>query len=186
MSPITYPNQRVVTVHKASRGTSFLGVNNDVWMAACRDLGYPATVLYLYLAANADNYQFALSPAAIQNALGMPRTTYRDQIRNLINKGYLVECGGNRYDFYEIPKNRTALCNGSVSVTATALREEECAFLVEDEAYAVDNETGEIIEIDNKYSDTYMESIDNTVFDFRKPIVASKKFEGKGWSIEDF
>lgn len=115
MPQITYPNQRLVTVHKADIGNNFLGVNNSVWTAACRDLGYPATILYLYLSANANGYQLALSPAAVQNALGMPRTTYRDQIRNLINKGYLVEVGGNRFDFYEIPQKTNVLENALMS-----------------------------------------------------------------------
>lgn len=184
MPSITYPNQKMVTVHKADLGTSFLGVNNEVWMAACRDLGYPAMVLYLYLSANANNYQFALSPAAIQNALGMPRTTYRDQIQNLSNKGYLVERGGNRFDFYETPQKQSIQIINHEPVTATALCKEECAFLVDDETHSVNTETGEIIEINNKYGDTYSEPIDNTVFDFRKPIVASEKF--KNWSITDF
>ena len=48
-------------------------------------------MLYLYLASNANNYEFALSPAAIRQAIGMPASTYRDQICKLVDKGYLVQ-----------------------------------------------------------------------------------------------
>lgn len=185
MPQITYPNQRLVRVHKAELGNNFLGVNNDVWMAACRDLGYPATVLYLYLAANKDNYQLALSPAAIQTALGMPRTTYRDQIRILINKGYLVDKGGNRYEFYEIPQRETALYNIPRVVTQTAPYYEECAFAVDEDALCVDPRTGEIIEINNKLNDSNREVIDKAPFNFKEPIVVSERVE-RTWSISDF
>lgn len=185
MPQTTYPNQRLVRVHKADLDNNFLGVNNDVWMTACRDLGYPATVLYLYLAANKDNYQLALSPAAIQMALGMPRTTYRDQIRNLISKGYLVERGGNRYDFYEIPQRDTALINIQRAATATVPCYEECAFVVDEDALCIDPRTGEIIEINNKLNESNREVIDKAPFNFKEPIVASEKIE-RTWSISDF
>ena len=84
----------------------FLGIKNENWMAASRDLGAHALRLYLYFAANADGYSFALSPAAIQEAIGMPRTTYHDQFRILVSKGYLVQTGGNTFAFYETPQSR--------------------------------------------------------------------------------
>lgn len=171
MPPVTYPNQRLVTIHKADIGKQFLGINKDVWMTACCDLGYPATILYLYLSANANNYQLALSPAAVQNALGMPRTTYRDQIRNLINKGHLVEVGGNRFDFYEIPQKTNVLENTLMSQTDAVRDDEECAFAVEDDVFYIHTETGEIIEINNKYDYSNTDSIDNTPFDFSTPLV---------------
>jgi hypothetical protein len=62
-----------------------------------------ALVLYLYLASNADNYNLALSWVAVREAVGMARSTYNDQVQNLIDKGYLVLSHGNTYDFYEVP-----------------------------------------------------------------------------------
>jgi len=55
------------------------------WQSAARDLGAHSLMLYLYLASNADGFNLALSPAAIKNAIGMPTTTYRDQLKKLIN-----------------------------------------------------------------------------------------------------
>ncbi len=101
--PQTVPNQRVVTVHRDDLKSDFLGIQNTNWQAAARDLGAHALLLYLYFAANRDGYSLALSPTAITNAIGMPRQTYRDQFRKLLAKGYLVETGGNRYAFYEVP-----------------------------------------------------------------------------------
>ncbi len=60
-------------------------------------------MLYIYLASNADGFNLALSPAAIEAEIGMPRSTYHDQFRRLVNYGYLVEAHGNTYEFYEIP-----------------------------------------------------------------------------------
>ena len=65
MPEITYPNQRMVRVHRERATSDFLGIKNDNWMAAARDLSPYALKLYLYLAANADNYTLALSPAAM-------------------------------------------------------------------------------------------------------------------------
>ena len=70
-------------------------------MAASRDLGAHALRLYLYLAANANNYSLALSPAALLEEIGMPRSTYHDQFKVLESKGYLIHRSGNTYDFYE-------------------------------------------------------------------------------------
>lgn len=99
-------NQRFVKVHRENLNSNFLGVNNDNWRAAARDLGATAFLLYVYLVANADNYEFALSPSAITNSIGMPESTYRDQFRKLVSKGYLVDCGKNKYEFYEAPKGQ--------------------------------------------------------------------------------
>ena len=63
--------------------------------------------LYLYLAANANNYNLALSPAAARAAIGIPRSTYFDQFAILVDKRYLVPGAGNTYDFYEVPQPAT-------------------------------------------------------------------------------
>ena len=107
MPPITYPNQRLVRVHRERVAKDFLGIKNENWMAASRVLGATALRLYLYLAANADNYTLALSPAAINRDIGMARSTYGDQFKVLVNRGYLVPVGGNTYDFYEVPQTAT-------------------------------------------------------------------------------
>lgn len=105
--PNTVPNQRTVQVHREPARTNFLGIKNENWMKASRDLGAYALQLYLYFAANADNYSFALSPVAVRREIGMARSTYNDQFNKLVDKGYLVNRSGNTYDFYETPQPDT-------------------------------------------------------------------------------
>lgn len=105
--PKTVPNQRVIRVHRERASSDFLGIKNERWMAASRILGATALRLYLYLASNADNYLLALSPLALERDVGMPRSTFYDQFRKLVNCGYLVQAGGNQYDFYEVPQSDT-------------------------------------------------------------------------------
>ena len=105
--PKTVPNQRVIRVHRERATSDFLGIKNERWMAASRILGATALRLYLYLASNADNYLLALSPLALERDVGMPRSTFYDQFGKLVNCGYLVQTGGNQYDFYEVPQSDT-------------------------------------------------------------------------------
>lgn len=146
MPPVTYPNQRIVRVHRERAAKDFLGIKNENWMAASRILGAPALRLYLYLAANADNYTFALSPAAITRDIGMARSTYGDQFKKLVNMGYLVPAGGNTYDFYEVPQAATQTKN---DVTDNGQDFEECAADGQQQPQGVTNGTGDMIEIYN-------------------------------------
>lgn len=66
MTNITYPNQRMVNIHREKISADFLGIKNENWKAAARDLGAHAFMLYLYLASNANGFTLALSPAAIR------------------------------------------------------------------------------------------------------------------------
>ena len=109
--PTTYPNQRMVRIHREDVKTNFLGIKNENWMAAARDLRAHAFLLYLYFASNANNFSLALSQKAVYEAIGMPRSTYHDQFRVLVSKGYLVETSSNHYDFYEKPQPRADIHN---------------------------------------------------------------------------
>ena len=158
--PYTVPNQRVVTIHREKARSDFLGIKNENWQSAARDLGAHALLLYLYLASNADGYDLALSPAAIRQAVGMARSTYHDQFVRLIDKGYLVETGGNTYDFYEVPQTRpgTPL---KKAVSADGLNSEECPSAVTDREPAVHSIPGEDIEINNTTIPTDNNRINN-------------------------
>lgn len=102
----TYANQRTVKIHREKATTDFLGIKNENWKAASRDLGAHALRLYLYLAANADGFNLALSQRAAEYDIGIPRSTYYDQFRVLENKGYLKHIRGNTYEFFEKPQPR--------------------------------------------------------------------------------
>ena len=111
MLNVTYPNQRMIRIHREVAKTDFLGIKNENWQAASRDLGAHALQLYLYLAANANNYTTALSPVAVRQAIGMARSTYHDQFHKLVDKGYLVPGTGNSFDFYEVPQAAAQIGN---------------------------------------------------------------------------
>ena len=101
----------MIKIHRESVKTDFLGIKNENWQSASRDLGAHALMLYLYLASNANNYTVALSPAAVRQAIGMARSTYHDQFHKLVDRGYLVPSHGNTFEFYEVPQAATQARN---------------------------------------------------------------------------
>lgn len=101
--PYTSPNQKTITIHREPLGGNFLGVNNDNWKNAARILGAQAFLLYIYFASNKDGFKLALSPKAIQQEIGMPPSTFRDQLKKLECLGFLMPAGNNVYHFYETP-----------------------------------------------------------------------------------
>ena len=147
MPPITFPNQRTVKVHREKAKSDFLGIKNENWQSASRDLGAHALQLYLYLASNADNYTLALSPTAIRQTLGMARSTYHDQFEKLVMKGYLVPSHGNTFEFYEVPQPATQTRK---ALTADGLAYEECPPSDSPMPSHSQNDPTEDTEIDNK------------------------------------
>ena len=150
MARITYPNQRVVNVHREPINADFLGIKNENWQYAARDLKPYGCMLYLYLASNMNNYKLALSPAAVRQAIGMAQSTYRDQFNILLEKGYLVQTGGNTFDFYEKPRaaakeNEETRAAYNYNTSAADLNENEQA------ANIIDLEN---IEINNTFQTT--------------------------------
>ena len=113
MPQMTYPTQRKIKIPRERATADFLGIKNENWQAASRDLGAHALQLYLYLAANANNYTLALSPAAIRQDIGMARSTYHDQFHKLVDKGYLVPAHGNTLEFFEVPQARDGTKEGN-------------------------------------------------------------------------
>ena len=142
---ITYPHQRVVNIHREPINIDFLGIKNENWQAAARDLKPFGCMLYLYLAANRDNFKLALSPAAVRQAIGMAQSTYRDQFNILLEKGYLVQTGGNTFDFFEKPR---VAANVNQETRPATTQEELTADLIENEQAANDIDL-ENIEINN-------------------------------------
>ena len=151
MPNITYPNQRVINIHREAAKSDFLGIKNENWQAAARDLGAHALMLYMYLAANAEGYNLALSPAAIRQAIAMPRSTYQDQFVKLIDRGYIVQESGNVYNFYETPQPSHANIQTSITTQKTndVLNFEECPLDVSCDDRAAQNVPTEDREINN-------------------------------------
>ena len=72
-------------------------------MAVNKKYGPYALQLYLYLAKNADEYMFSLSPEAAREEAGIAKTSFHKYVNLLIDEGYLVWRKGKIYDFYETP-----------------------------------------------------------------------------------
>ena len=105
--PQTVPNQKIFTIHKPHYTRDFLQIGNAEWQTVSADkknLGRTALQLYLYLADNADDYTFALSQQAVENAVGIGRTSYDKYLKKLEDAGYIVWRHGNVYDFYTTPR----------------------------------------------------------------------------------
>lgn len=146
MPNVTYANQRMIKIHRETPKSDFLGIKNENWQAASRDLGAHALQLYLYLASNANNYTVALSPAAVRQAIGMARSTYHDQFHKLVDRGYLVPSHGNTFEFYEVPQAATQTQN---ELSADRLDFEESPCHDEQEAFGGQSVLAENTEINN-------------------------------------
>lgn len=107
----TVPNQRVVTIHKEKCEKNFLQIKKENIANALRTLkhgriAYPAVILYLYFAANAEGFHLAYSPQAVEKEFGLPKSSCDEHFNTLVEHGYLVQRkdGSNQYDFYETPQ----------------------------------------------------------------------------------
>lgn len=102
--PTSHPFQKNITVHREKAVKDFLCIKNEHWIKANKDLSPFGLQLYLYLASNADGYNFNLSQEDAEKNAGIRRTTFHTYINLMIEKGYLVKSKGNCYDFYEVPR----------------------------------------------------------------------------------
>ncbi len=100
----SYPNQKWIQIHKNNSTNNFLMIDNAEWMTANKTLTPYGLQLYLFLAANRDGYQFALSPEYAHESVGISRTTFYEYLRRLEICGYLVRRCGNVFDFYTSPR----------------------------------------------------------------------------------
>lgn len=110
-------------------------------MTANKTLSPYGLQLYLYLASNNNEYQFALSPAAAEEYAGIKSTTFHKYLRLLEIEGYLVWRQGNLFDFYTSPrepKDRTHPDEHFEGITF-----EETISVPRDEAPISDGETSE-------------------------------------------
>ena len=176
MPNMTVPNQRLIKVNREKATANFLGIKNENWQAASRDLGAHALQLYLYLASNANGYTLALSPTAVRQAIGMARSTYHDQFHRLIDKGYLIPVNGNTYAFFEVPPSAAQSKN---SMTDTGLNFEDNP--TTDKTGLSDGQVvlGEDIEINNIQSPKYVDKYKGD--ELSKTIQKTDKPEERGF-----
>lgn len=124
----TVPNQRTIIVKKTPCKSNFLQVPNEEWLQAAKDCekNFTAFKLYLYLAGNCVGYSFALSEVAFENATGVKKTAYYNAFNLLKDLGYLVDIGGNKFEFYSksvLNKTNSASTENSVIAENSAVTE---------------------------------------------------------------
>ena len=105
----TYPNQKMITIHKDPVKENFLQVNICEGQEAFATLPRISFGLYLYLCGNQDKFHLALSSVDVQKSLGVSDSSYRRAIEDLLAAGYLIMRNGNEHtlDFYTTPHPTT-------------------------------------------------------------------------------
>lgn len=100
----TYPNQRVVTIHKSKNGlekfTTYTQFAQQIAMNEIDTLS--GLKLWLYFMKNRPTYTLALSPTDCRE-WGLSEKSYYAGITILCELGYLEAGEGNTLDFYDIP-----------------------------------------------------------------------------------
>ncbi|MBQ4074542.1 MAG: hypothetical protein IJD39_04995 [Clostridia bacterium] len=102
----TYPNQKMITIHKDPVKENFLQVNICEWQEAFATLPRISFGLYLYLCGNKDQFHLALSSVDVQKSLGVSDSSYRRAVEDLLAAGYLIMRNGNEHtlDFFTKPQ----------------------------------------------------------------------------------
>lgn len=93
------PNQRIVQIEKPKYEKNFLQIGENEWIEAFTRLKPSAFGIYLYLANNANGYKLELSQKAVENKLGIKKSTYHEAIAQLEKVGYLYSIKGNLWGF---------------------------------------------------------------------------------------
>ena len=103
----TSPNQRSVITHKtlSDKEHPYGICNIAAMLTAAKELTDRAYKLYIRMSLHQDGHTYALSPVEINNSIGMTDKRYREAVKELIDKGYLVQHKDHKsvYTFYEAP-----------------------------------------------------------------------------------
>lgn len=102
------PNQKSVITKKTVSGAgSPYGICNvSAVLTAASTLSDRAFKLYMRMNLHQDGFTYALSPVEISKSTGMSDKRYRDAVKELVEKGYLVqsEKHNSLFTFYEYPQ----------------------------------------------------------------------------------
>lgn len=101
----TVANQKTIKTNKekCDKSNPYTMTNLNALQCAMIDLKGEAFKLWCYMSKNQDGYTFALSAVdAIKWGIGS-RSSYDRAVKELVEKGYLVETSPSHFDFYELP-----------------------------------------------------------------------------------
>lgn len=98
------PNQKTIRIgnkNAPKKGDNdYICVFKDVYFEAYRNLTHKSIGLWMYFYGNKQGYQFELSEKAFCQESGISKSSYYSAVKELIEKGYLVETSSNHYTFY--------------------------------------------------------------------------------------
>ena len=105
----TSPNQKTITVCKelCDNQHYYTMINLNALERAAIDLKSGAFKLWVYLAKNQNNFTFGLSNKAVAEQFGIKKDQYDSAVKELIEKGYLIETAKNKYVFKELAEKTT-------------------------------------------------------------------------------
>lgn len=100
----TVANQKLITTKSAKhdKNNIYAMINIEAMEKAMTLLKPNTYKVWCYMAKNQNNYTFALSCVDACRFCKMTKPTYLKCVQELIETGYLVNTGGNAYDFYEM------------------------------------------------------------------------------------
>ena len=109
---LSSPNQKIVVTKKtlSDADHTYSRANIEATLLAASVLSDNAFKLYVRMNLHQNDFTYALSPVAIEAAIGMSEGKYRSAVKELIRKGYLVLSPEmkNLFVFYEHPQKDCA------------------------------------------------------------------------------
>ena len=134
----SYPNQKIITIHKPQYLENFLQVAIDEWQEAFITLPRSSFGLYLYLCGNQNGFPLSLSSADVQKRLNVSDSSYRRAVEDLLAAGYLIMRNDNEHtlDFFTSPqpttyvkkerKKKSSTGGGAASAASVSIEEAPC------------------------------------------------------------
>ena len=106
------PNQKVIKVNKekCDKQNYYAAINLNALESAAIQLKSGAFKMWVYFAKNQNDFEFALSNKAVAETFGVKKDQYDNAIKELIEKGYLVETSKNHFKFCEVQEKTTLNC----------------------------------------------------------------------------
>ena len=94
-----------IRIHNSIGRSDRLYLFNDHWQKAVKkeNLTYSAFCLYLFLSGHDNKEKIDMNKEIFEKGTGYKKTSYCEAIRTLKEKGYLIQIGEDRFDFYTSP-----------------------------------------------------------------------------------
>lgn len=117
------PNQKKIAgSHKqpCDKNHVYALINQEAIQNAMLSLKPSTVKVWFYFAKNQEDYEFDLSSVAVCNYCNISDKTYRESIKELTEKRYLVPVAKNVFEFYELPKELEYPKNGDKIICRTS------------------------------------------------------------------